>query len=94
MSRKIAISSTIVSSIIPLFFLLTLGGCLGPDYSSTTTGPSAPEEAANLREREPHYTSHAAAAAKPEIYGSPSTNNSTCTSGRKSCVPSTSGTTC
>src|SRR5216683_5859011 len=31
MRRKIAISS-----IIPLFFLLTLGGCLGPDYLVTS----------------------------------------------------------
>ena len=63
MRRKIFISS----SIIPLFFLLMLGGCLGPDYLVTSIGPSAAEEAANLREGEPHYTSHRAAAAKPEI---------------------------
>jgi len=63
MRSKIFISS----SIIPLFFLLTLGGCLGPDYLVTSIAPSTPEEAANLREREPHYTSHRSAAAKPEI---------------------------
>jgi hypothetical protein len=57
----------ISSSIIPLFFLLTLGGCLGPDYLVTSIGPSAAEEDAHLREGEPHYTSHRAAAAKPEI---------------------------
>jgi hypothetical protein len=57
----------VISSIIPLFFLFTLGGCLGPDYLVTSIAPSAPEEAASLREREPHYTSHRAAAAKPEI---------------------------
>jgi hypothetical protein len=62
MRRKI-----VISSIIPLFFLLTLGGCLGPDYLVTSIGPSTPEEAANLRERQPHYTSHRSAAAKPEI---------------------------
>jgi len=55
------------SSIIPLLFLLMLGGCLGPDYLVTSIGPSAPEEAANLHEHEPHYTSHRSAAAKPEI---------------------------
>jgi hypothetical protein len=63
MRRKIFISS----SIIPLLFLLMLGGCLGPDYLVTSIGPSAPEEAANLHEHEPHYTSHRSAAAKPEI---------------------------
>jgi hypothetical protein len=57
----------VISSIIPLFFLFTLGGCLGPDYLVTSIAPSAPEEAASLREREPHYTSHRAAATKPEI---------------------------
>jgi hypothetical protein len=62
MRRKI-----VISSIIPLFFLVTLGGCLGPDYLVTSIGPSAPEEAAHLREREPHYTDHRATAAKPEI---------------------------
>jgi len=62
MRRKI-----VVSSIIPLLFLLTLGGCLGPDYLVTSIGPSAAEESANLREGEPHYTSHRPAAAKPEI---------------------------
>ena len=55
------------SSIIPLLFLLMLGGCLGPDYLVTSIGPSAPEEAANLHEHDPHYTSHRSAAAKPEI---------------------------
>ena len=63
MRRKILISS----SIIPLLFLLMLGGCLGPDYLVTSIGPAAPEEAASLRDDEPHYTSHRAAAAKPEI---------------------------
>jgi len=63
MRRKIFISS----SIIPLLFLLMLGGCLGPDYLVTSIGPSAPEEAANLHEHDPHYTSHRSAAAKPEI---------------------------
>jgi matrixin len=62
MRRKI-----VISSIIPLFFLLTLGGCLGPDYLVTSIAPSTPEEAANRRERQPHYTSHRAATAKPEI---------------------------
>jgi hypothetical protein len=62
MRRKIA-----TSSIIPLLFLFTLGGCLGPDYLVTSIGPAAAEEAANLREREPHYTSHRSAATKPEI---------------------------
>jgi len=62
MRRKIA-----TSSIIPLFFLFALGGCLGPDYLVTSIGPSTLEEAANLREREPHYTDHRSAAAKPEI---------------------------
>jgi hypothetical protein len=62
MRRKI-----VISSIIPLFFLLTLGGCLGPDYLVTSIEPSTREEAANLRDGEPHYTSHRAAAAKPEI---------------------------
>ena len=62
MRRKIAISS-----IIPLLFLVMLGGCLGPDYLVTSIGSSAAEEAANLHEREPTYTSHRAAAAKPEI---------------------------
>src|SRR5450755_4421343 len=62
MRRKIA-----TSSIIPLLFLFTLGGCLGPDYLVTSIGPSGPEEAVNLRERELHYTDHSAAAAKPEI---------------------------
>src|SRR5258708_21372613 len=62
MRRKI-----VISSIIPLLFLLTLGGCLGPDYLVTSIGPSAAEESANLREGEPHYTSHRPAAAKPEI---------------------------
>jgi hypothetical protein len=57
----------ISSSILPLLFLLVLGGCLGPDYLVTSIGPAAPEEAANLRERGPHYTDHRAAAAKPEI---------------------------
>ena len=38
------------SSIIPLLFLLMLGGCLGPDYLVTSTGPTALEEATNLRE--------------------------------------------
>ena len=33
----------------------------------TSIGPSAPEEAANLHEHEPHYTSHRSAAAKLEI---------------------------
>ena len=56
-----------ISSIIPLLFLLMLGGCLGPDYLVTSTGPAALEEATNLREGEPHYTAHHAVAAKPEI---------------------------
>jgi hypothetical protein len=63
MCRKFYISS----SIIPLLFLLMLGGCLGPDYLVTSIGSSVPEEAANLREGEPHYTAHHAVAAKPEI---------------------------
>ena len=63
MRRKFFISS----SIIPLLFLLLLGGCLGPDYLVTSIGPAAPEEAASLREGEPHYTDHRAVTAKPEI---------------------------
>ena len=63
MRRKISISS----SIVPLLFFLMLGGCLGPDYLVTSIGPAAPEEAASLRGGEPHYTSHRAAAARPEI---------------------------
>jgi hypothetical protein len=62
MRRKI-----VFSSIVPLFFLLALGGCLGPDYLVTSTGPAALEEATNLREGEPHYTAHHAVAARPEI---------------------------
>ena len=38
MRRKFFISS----SIIPLLFLLLLGGCLGPDYLVTSIGPSEP----------------------------------------------------
>jgi hypothetical protein len=69
MCRKITVSS-IVSSIIPPFFLLMLGGCLGPDYLVTSIGPAAPAEAASLREGVSHYTDHrSAAAAKPEIVG-------------------------
>ena len=30
-----------ISSIIPLLFLLMLGGCLGPDYLVTSSGPAA-----------------------------------------------------
>ena len=63
MRRKIFISS----SIVPLLFFLMLGGCLGPDYLVTSIGPAAPEEAASLREGESHYSSHRAAATKPEI---------------------------
>src|SRR5713226_2133797 len=62
MRRKIA-----TSSIIPLLFLFMLGGCLGPDYLVTSIEPAAAQEAANLREGEPHYTDHRAAAAKPEV---------------------------
>jgi hypothetical protein len=58
---------TVISSIIPLLFLLMLGGCLDPDYLVTSIGSFAAEEAANLHEHEPHYTSHRAAAAEPEI---------------------------
>jgi Matrixin len=57
-----------ISSIIPFLFLLMLGGCLGPDYLVTSSGPAVAEEAASLREGEPpHYTDHRAATAKPEI---------------------------
>ena len=62
MRRKIS-----TSSIIPLLFLFTLGGCLGPDYLVTSTDPAVAEEAASLREGDPHYTSRRAASAPPEI---------------------------
>jgi hypothetical protein len=62
MRRKIS-----TTSIIPLLFLFTLGGCLGPDYLVTSTDPAVAEEAASLREGDPHYTRRPAAAAKPEF---------------------------
>jgi hypothetical protein len=62
MRRKIS-----TSSIIPLLFLFTLGGCLGPDYLVTSIDPAVAEEAASLREGDPHYTSRRAASAPPEI---------------------------
>jgi hypothetical protein len=53
----------------PLLLLALLGGCLGPDYlvARPPSDPLAIEETASLREGERHYTSHRAAAAKPEI---------------------------
>jgi hypothetical protein len=63
MRRKIFRSS----SIVPLLFLLLLGGCLGPDYLVTSIEAAAPQQAASLRDGDAHYTSHRAASAKPEI---------------------------
>jgi hypothetical protein len=55
--------------LFPLLLLPLLGGCLGPEnlVAHTPDDPSAIEEAASLREGERPYTSHRAAAAKPEI---------------------------
>ena len=91
MRRKIMIPLIMPGLVFPL-----LGGCISSEHLvvSKPADPSAIEEITSLRENTPNYTTHRAATAKPEIYGSPSTNNSTCTSGQKSCVPSTSGTTC
>jgi hypothetical protein len=55
--------------LFPLLLLPLLGGCLGPEnlVAHTPDDPSVVEETASLREGERHYTSHRAAAAKPEI---------------------------
>jgi len=55
--------------IVPLIVLPLLGGCLGPEYlvAHAPNDPAAREETASLREGQPHYTSHPAAAVKPEI---------------------------
>jgi hypothetical protein len=55
--------------IVSLIALPLLGGCLGPEYLVTHTpnDPSVREETASLRESQPHYTRHPAAAVKPEI---------------------------
>ena len=62
---KIVRTAVAVSLMLPV-----LGGCLDPEHLSTRTPdqPSAHEPISSLRDARPHYTSHAAATVKPEIF--------------------------
>ncbi len=62
--------NTVIRSIIPLLMLLVMSGCLGPEYLSTRTPhrPSALEQSSSLRDAGLHYTSHAAATVRSEIF--------------------------
>ena len=61
---------TIVTSVVLSLLLAALSGCLGSEHLSTRTPdqPSAHEAITSLRDARPHYTSHAAATVKPEIF--------------------------
>jgi hypothetical protein len=62
--------NTVIRSVIPLLVLPLLGGCVGPEYLSTRTPnqPPALEETTSLRDAGLHYTSHAGATVRSEVF--------------------------